>query len=153
MSPNHTPKIVLGANRCKKISLSPEMLYCWSPRVYFNQFLPCPCVPQQSVFYISPPYHLGTVCSHQSSSLSLIPHLTFLDQNDLGHHFLLLSHPLYSHTSLRVNSALSPFFLFSSCSQLSTCIITFLFSVLFITPLSIDLDTEEYLFSLPLISI
>lgn len=158
MSPNHTPKIALGAYRWKKISLSPETLYYWSARVFiliilFRVLVP---LPKQSVFYVFPlSYHLGTVCSHRSSSLSWIPCLTFLDQNDPGHHFLLLRHPLYSHMSLRVHSALSPFSLFSSCSQPSTCIITFLFSVLFITPLSINpgTDTDEYLFSSPRISI
>lgn len=141
-----------------KVSLSPETLYHWSAHVFilmilFRVLVP---LPQQSVFYIfSLSYHLGTVCSHRSSSLSWIPCLTFLDPNDLGRHFLLLSHPLSLHMSLRVNFTLSPFSLFSSCSQPSTCIITFLFSVLFITPVSIDpgSDTEEYHFSSPLISI
>lgn len=125
--------------------------------VYFNYSFPCPCPPPPTkcVLRFFPSNIIWELSSHQSSSLSWIPCLTFLDQNDLGHHFLLLTHPLCSHMSLRVNSALSPFSLFSSCSQPSTCIITFLFSVLFIAPLSIDpgSDTEEYLFSFTLISI
>lgn len=54
MSPNHTPKIALGANRLKKISLSPETLYYWSAHVFilmilFRVLVP---LPQQRVFYI-----------------------------------------------------------------------------------------------------
>lgn len=53
MSPDHTPKITLGANRWKKISLAPETLYYWSAHVFlliilFRVLVP---LPQQSVFY------------------------------------------------------------------------------------------------------